>query len=178
MQYLWEPAFPVCPVYYSQGFTTTRFTIARCDCNCTVETSSTKSAGYRHKDCRLHTVTTGGHGETGRVANRGTSWAKMDSLRLGGLQKNYLQLIQSSFAMPPVVTVGFEGCRPRLWNLQNICPPPSNSIDKPHLEIGRNYPRSSPREYDLLDNPLSSAQPVNKPCGLFMEFYGILTVIA
>ena len=29
-----------------------------------------------------------GHGETGRMANRGTSWAKMDSLRLG-LQKNY-----------------------------------------------------------------------------------------
>ena len=29
-----------------------------------------------------------GHGETGRAANRDTSWAKMDSLRLG-LQKNY-----------------------------------------------------------------------------------------
>ena len=58
--------------------------------------------------------------------------------------------------------------------------PPSNSIDKPHLEIGRSYPRSSPREYDPLDNPLSLAQPVNKLRGLFMEFYwyGILTVMA
>ena len=34
------------------------------------------------------TVTTGGHGETGRAANRGTSRAKMNSLRFG-LQKNY-----------------------------------------------------------------------------------------
>ena len=29
-----------------------------------------------------------GHGETGRMVNRGASWAKMNSLRLG-LQKNY-----------------------------------------------------------------------------------------
>ena len=57
-------------------------------------TRSTRKQGYilygrsdhRHFTVRYCKVTTGGHGETGRMTNKGTSWAKMDSLRLG-LQK-------------------------------------------------------------------------------------------
>ena len=45
------------------------------------------AARYGHESVVKHSHHRG-HGETGRAANRGTSWAKMDSLRLG-LQKNY-----------------------------------------------------------------------------------------